>query len=237
MNISKTVSVMAIAAVAFSATIGAAFAVPAAAKSGVNVRSGPSTRYAKVDALYRGEQVNVTECRANWCYVEHSGPNGWVSKNYLIASGGGSSSSGASSSSSSSSSNDDAAAAAIIGLIIGGLIAGADSSSSAAPAAPAPAAPAPLPYGPDTCVSGYVWRDAIPGDHVCVTPDRRSLAANENATAGARFDPTGAYGANSCLPGYVWREAYVGDVVCVDPARRSQVSRENRDGPGFRVRP
>ena len=27
-----------------------------------------------------------------------------------------------------------------------------------------------LPYGPDTCKQGYVWRDAIPGDHVCVVP-------------------------------------------------------------------
>lgn len=92
-----------------------------------------------------------------------------------------------------------------------------------------------LPYGPDTCSNGYVWRDAIPGDHVCVTPGRRQLAADENAIAGSRYDPAGAYGANSCLMGFVWREAYAGDVVCVTPDRRSQVARENADGPDHRV--
>ena len=50
-----------------------------------------------------------------------------------------------------------------------------DEEEEADPAPP----PAPdLPYGPDTCKNGYVWRDAIPGDHVCVVPDSRSTAAN-----------------------------------------------------------
>ena len=92
-----------------------------------------------------------------------------------------------------------------------------------------------LPYGPDTCVDGYVWRDAIPGDHVCVTPDRRTAAATENAIAGTRVDPAGAYGPNSCVVGFVWREAYSGDVVCVTPDRRSQVHQENLEGPSYRV--
>ncbi|MEH2393254.1 MAG: hypothetical protein V7K21_16915 [Nostoc sp.] len=30
-------------------------------------------------------------------------------------------------------------------------------------------------YGSDTCISGYVWREAFPGDHVCVTRAVRSL--------------------------------------------------------------
>ncbi|MDP1729640.1 MAG: SH3 domain-containing protein [Devosia sp.] len=98
---------------------------------------------------------------------------------------------------------------------------------------PAPA----LPYGPDTCKDGFVWRDAIPGDHVCVTPDRRSTAASENAIAGSRVDPGGAYGPNSCVAGFVWREAYPGDVVCVTPGRRSQAKQENIDGPSHRVLP
>jgi hypothetical protein len=97
-------------------------------------------------------------------------------------------------------------------------------------------APAPdLPYGPDTCKNGYVWRDAIPGDHVCVTPASRSTAANENAIAGSRVDPAGAYGPNSCVAGFVWREAYAGDVVCVTGDRRSAVRQENIDGPSHRV--
>ena len=97
-------------------------------------------------------------------------------------------------------------------------------------------APAPdLPYGPDTCKNGYVWRDAIPGDHVCVSPDSRATAANENAIAGSRIDPGGAYGPNSCVAGFVWREAYAGDVVCVTGERRSAVRQENIDGPSHRV--
>lgn len=106
---------------------------------------------------------------------------------------------------------------------------GEDDTADTPPAEPV------LPYGPDTCLDGYVWRDAIPGDHVCVTPDRRQLAHNENAEAGLHVDPAGAYGPNSCVAGYVWREAYVGDVVCVIPARRSQVKQENIDGPSHRV--
>ena len=80
-------------------------------------------------------------------------------------------------------------------------------------------------------------RDAIPGDHVCVVPARRSAAANENAIAGSRVDPTGPYGPNTCKPGFVWREAYSGDVVCVTPARRTEVKQENIDGPSHRVNP
>ena len=109
-----------------------------------------------------------------------------------------------------------------------------DEEEEADPAPP----PAPdLPYGPDTCKNGYVWRDAIPGDHVCVVPDSRSTAANENANAGSRVDPAGAYGPNSCVVGFVWREAYSGDVVCVTGDRRSAVRQENIDGPSHRVLP
>ena len=43
------------------------------------------------------------------------------------------------------------------------------------------------PYGPDTCLPGYVWRDAFEGDHVCVTPDVRDAAANDNAAAASRL--------------------------------------------------
>lgn len=106
----------------------------------------------------------------------------------------------------------------------------------APPAPPSPPAPD-LPYGPDTCKTGFVWRDAIPGDHVCVTPDSRSTVATENASAGARVDPAGAYGPNSCVAGYVWREAYAGDVVCVTPPRRTAVKQENIEGPSHRVLP
>jgi hypothetical protein len=41
----------------------------------------------------------------------------------------------------------------------------------------------PLPYGSDTCIQGYVWRVAGPGDVVCVTPATRSQASSDNAAA------------------------------------------------------
>ena len=42
------------------------------------------------------------------------------------------------------------------------------------------------PYRPNTCVQGYVWRNAGPNDAVCVTPETRSQAARDNAEAAAR---------------------------------------------------
>jgi hypothetical protein len=64
--------------------MGATSAMAAQATGSVNVRSGPGTSYGVVDQLYRGETVDVRECRTNgWCYVIHSGPDGWVSRNYL----------------------------------------------------------------------------------------------------------------------------------------------------------
>ena len=61
-----------------------AFAVEAAATTELNVRTGPGTSYAVLDALYPGEVVDVTECQANgWCMIYHNGPDGWVSGNYL----------------------------------------------------------------------------------------------------------------------------------------------------------
>jgi hypothetical protein len=85
----------------------------------------------------------------------------------------------------------------------------------------------PLPYGPDTCASGYVWRDAFAGDHVCVTPASRDQAASDNAAAPSRVNPNGAWGPNTCINGYVWRVARSTDLVCVTPAVRTQTANEN----------
>lgn len=41
-------------------------------------------------------------------------------------------------------------------------------------------------YGPDTCVQGYVWREAVPDDHVCVTPETRDQAWEDNGLASSR---------------------------------------------------
>lgn len=76
-----------IAAVAAVVTLvfstAAALAVPAQATGAVNVRTGPSTSYAIVDQLYAGEAVDVTQCQSGWCYIQHTGADGWVSGNYL----------------------------------------------------------------------------------------------------------------------------------------------------------
>lgn len=82
-------------------------------------------------------------------------------------------------------------------------------------------------YGPDTCMAGYVWREAVPSDHVCVTPKVRQQTALDNQAAGSRRDPQGAYGSDTCLSGYVWREAFTNDHVCVTPAVRRQAAYDN----------
>jgi hypothetical protein len=79
-----------------------------------------------------------------------------------------------------------------------------------------------------SCRSGFVWREAFPGDHVCVTPESRAQAVADNAAATDRRQPDGAYGPLSCRSGYVWREARPNDMVCVTPAVRSATSEENR---------
>jgi hypothetical protein len=74
-----------------------------------------------------------------------------------------------------------------------------------------------------------VWREARPGDKVCVTPEVRARTADENRRALTTRSPTGgAYGRDTCRQGFVWREAYPGDVVCVTPASRDAAADDNR---------
>jgi hypothetical protein len=42
-------------------------------------------------------------------------------------------------------------------------------------------------YGPDTCRTGYVWREAYPGDHVCVRPWVREQAKRDNYRGQYRY--------------------------------------------------
>ena len=86
--------------------------------------------------------------------------------------------------------------------------------------------------GPDTCTVGFVWREAFPGDHVCVAPAVREQAAEDNRLALQRRAPGGPYGADTCRPGFVWREARASDRVCVLPERRTQAASDNRAAPG-----
>jgi uncharacterized protein YraI len=55
----------------------------ALATAHLNVRQGPGSRYPVVDVLRRGEEVRIIQCRGNFCMIEHEGPQGWVSRNYL----------------------------------------------------------------------------------------------------------------------------------------------------------
>jgi len=88
-------------------------------------------------------------------------------------------------------------------------------------------------YGPDTCKNGYVWREAYPGDHTCVTPGQRARTATDNRQSDNRVSATDrSYGDKTCRQGYVWRESYDGDTVCVTPAERARVSRDNARAPG-----
>lgn len=85
------------------------------------------------------------------------------------------------------------------------------------------------PSANDTCIQGYVWREAFKGDHVCVTPETRRQAAIDNRNAKARYQRGGgAYGPQTCIQGYVWREANRNDRVCVTPATRRQTAMDNQ---------
>jgi len=91
-------------------------------------------------------------------------------------------------------------------------------------------------YGPDTCRPGYVWREAYPGDHVCVTPSVRAQAAKDNSQASSRRALEGGpYGRDTCRQGYVWREARRGDHVCVTPSTRTQAANDNRQASSRRA--
>ena len=67
--------------------VSAGMALAAVATSTVNVRTGPSTGYAVVDTLSRGESVNIVDQSHGWCAVQKSGPDGWVSCSYLANAG------------------------------------------------------------------------------------------------------------------------------------------------------
>src|SRR5438876_4602899 len=85
-----------------------------------------------------------------------------------------------------------------------------------------------LAWAQDACRQGFVWREAFPGDHVCVTPRTRDQAAQDNSQADARRQPGGgAYGPNTCRSPYVWREARSSDTVCVTVQTRSDTANDN----------
>jgi hypothetical protein len=82
-------------------------------------------------------------------------------------------------------------------------------------------------YGTDKCLNGFVWRNAAPGDHVCVTPEIRARVVQQNADAAKYTTGEGPYGPDVCVDGFVWRAAFAGDHVCVYPAERDKTLDDN----------
>lgn len=80
--------------------------------------------------------------------------------------------------------------------------------------------------GVDSCAHGYVWREAVPGDNVCVEPWMRDLTRSDNAAAPGRWTG-GASGSHACIPGFVQRKAVDHDDVCVSPWTRVLVILDN----------
>jgi hypothetical protein len=118
-----------------------------------------------------------------------------------------------------------ASLAAIIGTLVALNILHPFGSTSSIPT------PAPTTIS-DKCIQGYVWREARPSDHVCVTPQTRDQTAYDNSQADQRHVP----GSDTCIQGYVWREAFSGDHVCVTPATRTQAQDDNSQAP-YRIAP
>lgn len=89
MRFTQILRTVALAAAIMLGSAIAALATEATATTALNVRSGPGTGYGVVDTLTPGEVVDVTECQPNgWCYIQHPGPDGWVSSSYLTAAPG-----------------------------------------------------------------------------------------------------------------------------------------------------
>lgn len=88
----------------------------------------------------------------------------------------------------------------------------------------------------DACIDGFVWREAVSDDHVCVTPETRSQAQEDNGQADSRRSETDdTYGPDTCVQGFVWREAVPDDLVCVTPETRDQTREDNSLAESRRV--
>jgi hypothetical protein len=103
-----------------------------------------------------------------------------------------------------------------------------------------------LPYGPDSCKDGFVWREAFSGDHACVTKQSKDTASAENRDASGRVQPgVGSSGPGTCKSPFVWREADRNgpaaapgrDHVCVVATRRDGVWAENAAARGNKAVP
>ena len=73
------------------------------------------------------------------------------------------------------------------------------------------------------CKQGYVWREAVPHDLVCVTPATRDQVIADNTAAPKRH----VQNSDKCIEGYVWREAVPQDHVCVTAQTHEQTMLDN----------
>lgn len=143
-----------------------AAAFDATATTAVNIRSGPGINYSKVDALSSGEAVNITECKGRWCYVEHSGPDGWVSGKYLLADQNGTSSQ-------SNKQKMNPALAAILGAILGAVINEALDDDG-----PTPTTPPPTAHEAENFTGLYLYYSSQRGDNFSAATVRGIQDAN-----------------------------------------------------------
>lgn len=90
----------------------------------------------------------------------------------------------------------------------------------------------------DACKAGFVWRQAAPNDHVCVTQAVRDQTDADNRQAASRRSPNGGpYGPDTCLQGYVWRDTVPNDHICVVPATRSEAATDNAQAASRKAQP
>ena len=85
-------------------------------------------------------------------------------------------------------------------------------------------------YGPGTCAQGFVWREANPSDHVCVTPQVRDQTRHDNAQAASRRSPNGR-GPDRipvCRGSFGAKPFRV--ITCVTSETRSQAARDDSAG-------
>jgi hypothetical protein len=97
-----------------------------------------------------------------------------------------------------------------------------DSSNKHADPKQAPPAAPNLAEAPRPCLPGFVWRQAVAMDYVCVTPQTRAQAAADDKMRDQRIAPNGM-----CIQGYVWRMTVPLDHVCVTPQTRDQAKQDN----------
>ncbi len=201
------------------------------ANSPVNVRSGPGTVYAIVNALAENATASVGGKNADgtWWYINFSGGNGWVSASVVTAScipSGLTVVAAPPTPLPPSGTCKDGFEYRLINASDKVCVTTSSKNQADADNAAADSRKSIIVYGTNACIADYVWREAYSGDKVCVIEAVKTQAAADNAAAASRW-VSGALGAHTCIDGYVWREAQSGDDVCVTPDVHTQTLADN----------